>query len=219
MSSQPGQNLSASLPGLKNRRHRDTGSGRCDLSALVVVFAGRFQPFHRGHHGVYTALCARFGQDAVYLASSDRVGVAGGRPAPFTFDEKKRLITGLFGVPPARVVRVKSPYGPTEILSAYDPEQTAYIAVVGARDEGRLTSRYWRPYEPHAPLEPYPRCGYILTAPPAAADLSATEIRAALGDPGTTPSEKQSYFRATYPLWDEILFELMVARLRAQEPA
>ena len=217
MSSQAGQKLSACFPGLKERAIRAMRTRRCVLPALVVVFAGRFQPFHSGHHGVYTSLCARFGPDAVYLASAERRAESG-RPAPFSFEERHRQITGLFDVPSDRVVRVKSPYGPTEILSGHDPEQTSFVAVVGARDEGRLTSRYWRPFTEDGPREPYPRCGYILTAPPAADDLSATEIRAVLGDPALPRHNKEARFRAWYPRWDEALFEQMVERLqRARE--
>lgn len=188
------------------------------MSALVVVFPGRFQPFHRGHHGVYLALCQRFGADAVYLASSDRTGDAGGRPAPFSFAEKQKLIVKLFDVEPSRIVQVKSPYGPREILSHYDPATTAFVAVTGARDDGRLKSRYWRPYAPDVPLEPYPGRGYILTAPPAADDLSASTIRGVLGDPGLSRDAKIAAFNTWYPRWDEALFDELVARLTGATP-
>ena len=48
-------------------------------------------------------------------------------------------------------------------------------------------------------------------APPAADDLSATEIRAVLGDPALPRHNKESRFRAWYPRWDEALFEQAAA--------
>lgn len=186
------------------------------MPAVVVVFAGRFQPFHAGHFGVYSALVERFGADAVYLASSDRAAGTTGRPAPLPFSDKKRLITGLFDVPADRVVQIKSPYAPREILAAYDPEQTAFVAVIGARDEGRLKSRYWEPFVEGAPLLPYPTRGYILTMPPRAADLSASQIRAALGDPSRPLEAREAAFRALYPRWDAEIFHLLIDRLGAE---
>ena len=37
----------------------------------VVVFGGRFQPFHAGHYKTYKHLCSVFGAKNVYIASSN----------------------------------------------------------------------------------------------------------------------------------------------------
>lgn len=179
----------------------------------AVVLAGRFQPFHRGHHAAYRWLVDRFGAERVWLASSGRTEEGGGRPAPFGFEEKRRLITTLFAVPAERVVRIRSPYAPKEVLAALDPDSTSYVAAVGARDADRLKSRYWAPFPPDGPWEPYPRRGYVLVVPALEDDLSATAIRALLGDPALPLAEKEAAFRGWYPRWDADLFQLLVTRL------
>ena len=37
-----------------------------DIKKEVVVYAGRFQPFHKGHYGTYQHLVKKFGKDNVY---------------------------------------------------------------------------------------------------------------------------------------------------------
>lgn len=185
---------------------------------LAVVLAGRFQPFHRGHYEAWARLVSRFGAEQVWIATSDRRGDAGGRPAPFTFEEKRRILSTLFPVPAERVVLVKSPYRPVEVLASQDPERTAYVAAVGERDAGRLSSRYWAPFPEQGPWEPYPARGYVLLLPPQADDLSATRIREVLGDPGLDLEEKERAFRSWYPSFDRSIFELITSRLSGADP-
>ncbi len=183
----------------------------------AVVLSGRFQPFHAGHHAAFRALQARFGAENVWIASSDRPSSTPGRPSPLRFEEKRAIICGLFEVPSERVVLVRSPYAPAEVLSGLDPARTAYVAALGARDEGRLRSRYWAPLpeDPGTPLEPYPTRGYFLVLPPQEGDLSASAVRAALGSPDRSLEEKERAFRELYPRYDEALFRLLVERLGA----
>lgn len=184
---------------------------------LAVVFAGRFQPFHRGHFAAWRWLCARFGEQAVWLASSDRTGVGDGynRPAPFSFAEKHQIATRLFSVPEDRLVCIKSPYRPVEILGALPPERTAFVAAVGARDADRLRSRYWVDDPGQGPRRSYRDQGYRLILPAFADDLSASAIRAAFSDPSADP---EAAFRALYPLFDPEIFALFVSRLGPGSP-
>jgi len=41
------------------------------VKKTVVVYAGRFQPFHNGHYAAYTRLVSKFGRDNVYIGTSD----------------------------------------------------------------------------------------------------------------------------------------------------
>lgn len=193
---------------------------RAPVHRLAVVLSGRFQPFHRGHHAAFLHLQERFGPEQVWLASSDRGAEKPGRPAPFSFLEKQRIITGLFGVPAERVVQIKSPYAPAEVLAAQDRETTAYVAALGSRDADRLKSRYWAPFSPDEPLLPYPERGYVLVLPPMADDLSASQIRATLGSETLSAHAKETAFRAWYPRFDAQLFQLLTERLteKAQKP-
>jgi len=179
---------------------------------LAVVYPGRFQPFHRGHFETWRQLVARFGPERVWIASAERAEGRPGRPAPLSFEERRRIAVTLFGLPEARFVRVRSPYAPAEILSGLDPEDTALVAAVGARDPGRLKSRYWAPFPPEGPWEPYPGRGYVLETPLQADDLSASAIRALLGSPRPR-AEKEAALHAWYPRVDAELFELLLTRL------
>lgn len=181
---------------------------------LAVVYAGRFQPFHAGHYAAWTSLCQRFGPETCWLATSDRTGkaTAWDRAAPFGFEEKRRIITGLFPVPPERVVRVRSPYAPAEVLAPLGPD-VALVAALGARDADRLSSRYWRTYAPDAPLLPAPEAGYVLVLPEQAGGLSGTALRAALGDVGRPRPEREALFRDHYPVWNEEIATLILDRL------
>jgi len=67
----------------------------------VVIYPGRFHPFHKGHKSVYDALVKRFGKNRVYIATSNKVDPP---KSPFTFDEKRAMMA-LTGVDPSRVVQ------------------------------------------------------------------------------------------------------------------
>ena len=52
---------------------------------LLVIYPGRFQPFHKGHYAVYEFLTGKFGRNNVYIATSNKTD---GAKSPFTFSEK-----------------------------------------------------------------------------------------------------------------------------------
>ncbi len=41
------------------------------VKQTVVVYGGRFQPFHAGHYKTYKHLCSVFGAKNVYIATSN----------------------------------------------------------------------------------------------------------------------------------------------------
>ena len=56
---------------------------------VVVVYSGRFQPFHIGHYSTYKKLTQKFGKDKVFIGTSNKT--APGR-SPLNFEEKKSII-------------------------------------------------------------------------------------------------------------------------------
>ena len=52
-----------------------------DDRKLVVVYPGRFQPFHRGHLSAYRWLCKKFGKENVWIATSNKT----------EFDSEKKI--------------------------------------------------------------------------------------------------------------------------------
>ncbi len=42
------------------------------IKKTVVVYVGRFQPFHKGHYATYSNLVKKFGKDSVYIGTSNK---------------------------------------------------------------------------------------------------------------------------------------------------
>jgi hypothetical protein len=104
---------------------------------FLVIYPGRFHPFHLGHKASYDWLTKQFGENAVYIASSN---VQDPETSPFEFDDKVKMATKL-GVPPGRIVKVKNPYQATEITSALSDEEkanTVLVFAVSAKDAERF---------------------------------------------------------------------------------
>lgn len=99
---------------------------------LVVLYPGRFQPFHLGHAEVFRSLQGKFGRDNVYIATSNKVELP---KSPFNFTEKTVFMNAA-GVPGDRIIEVTNPYKLPE--PQFNPANTIFIAAVGAPDRERL---------------------------------------------------------------------------------
>jgi hypothetical protein len=109
----------------------------------LVIYPGRFHPFHRGHMASYEYLTKKYGPEAVYIATSD---VQAPITSPFSYADKVEMMTTL-GVPAGHVVRVKNPYQAQEItdsLTAEEKNNTALIFAVSEKDmlEGSARFRF-----------------------------------------------------------------------------
>ena len=139
----------------------------------LVIYPGRFHPFHLGHKASYDWLTNQFGEDSVYIASSN---VQDPNTSPFTFADKVAMMTKL-GVPVGHIVNVKNPYQATEITSSLSDEEkqnTALVFAVSAKDAERFTfapKKDGTPYylqplpENKKGLKPMTKCGYIAVTP------------------------------------------------------
>ena len=90
------------------------------IQGEVVVYAGRFQPFHKGHNDAYQRLVSKFGSGNVYIATSNDTS---SDKSPFSFNEKKEIATKMFGIPSSKFVKVNNPYRPVEVLKKYESEK------------------------------------------------------------------------------------------------
>lgn len=98
---------------------------------FIVIYPGRFHPFHRGHQTSYEYLIKKFGPDAVYIATSD---VQAPVTSPFSYSDKVKMITTL-GIPASHVVRVKNPYQAREITDSLSDEEKATTVLIFAVSE------------------------------------------------------------------------------------
>ena len=175
----------------------------------VVVYAGRFQPFHKGHYATYSHLVKKFGKNNVYIGTSNKTD---NNKSPFNFKEKVMIITKMFGIPSSRIIEVKNPYVPTEVLKKFDKDTTAFITVVGKKDASRLGGKFFTPYKDNLDFEGYEDKGYVYIAPNQSNPISGTEVRNGLKS-GSDDDKKDFFSKRAYPKFDKKIFDFITNTL------
>ena len=104
---------------------------------LIVVYPGRFQPFHQGHATVFAELQAKFGRGNVFIATTPQVKID--EKNPFNYSDKVTLMHAA-GVTDNFIIQSTQPYDITAITQAsgIDPNNTVLIFAVGEPDKDRL---------------------------------------------------------------------------------
>jgi hypothetical protein len=179
-----------------------------ELHNFVVVYSGRFQPFHKGHYATYQNLCKKFGKDKVFIGTSNKTD---NQKSPFNFKEKKIIMTKMFGIPSNKIVEIKNPYAPTEILKNFDETTTGYISVVGEKDEMRLGGKYFEKYKGKIE-QGYKERGYVYVSPSQSNPISGTNVRNWLSK-GDEEQQRAGFLKA-YPKFDEKIFKLITLKLK-----
>jgi hypothetical protein len=144
---------------------------------LLVIYPGRFQPFHKGHYAVYEYLTGKFGRNNVYIATSNK---ADNLKSPFTFSEKSYFMQ-LTGVPADRIVQATQPYQIQNVLQSghitvANPANTVVIFAVSEKDmaeDPRFsfapkkdgTPPYFQPLKDLKDTVSMDQHGYIMTVP------------------------------------------------------
>ena len=202
-----------------------------DNKMFAVVYAGRFQPFHRCHAAVYSHLCKLFGKNKVWIATSNKVNMdpSKGDVSPLTFDERKEVMIRMFGIDPEHVVQCKNPaFSPIEVLSLYKGPTVCVIAV-GKKDEDRYKeSKFFEPYpmEHGEPMDfkkvrkqledtsQAPKM-YYLVMKDQAGSMSGTKARELISklDTETTLAERKATFKKVFGNYDEMIYELLVGKI------
>lgn len=191
---------------------------------FVVVYPGRFQPFHMGHKSVYSHLVKQFGQDAVSIATSDKVEPP---KSPFNFEEKKALMM-LTGVPGSAIVQTKNPYQAQEITAQHDPTKDILVFAVSEKDMAEDPRFAFKPKKDGSPsyLQPYSKDfdfatfdkhGYVYVAPTVQFSLlgknisSASEIRNMFG--AADQETRMKLFTELFGRFDQELFNVVNSKL------
>lgn len=97
---------------------------------LIVIYPGRFQPFHKGHKAVYDYLSKKYGRDHVYIATSNKTD---NLKSPFSFSDKAQFMAAT-GVSLDRVIESSQPYQVPELKAKIDPANTIMIYAVSEKD-------------------------------------------------------------------------------------
>ena len=175
----------------------------------VVVYGGRFQPFHAGHKKVYDALVSKFGSKNVYIATSD---VQDSDKSPLSFNEKKEIATKLFSIPSSKFVKVKQPYQPVEILRGFDDITTALIVAVGEKDDSRLGGNYFKPYKNDKDLKGYAVNAYVYTQLPSNS-FGATDVRNMFRNKRLGDKRKEAEFTKFFGKFDKTIYNKLDKKL------
>lgn len=199
-----------------------------DFEHTVVVFPGRFQPFHGGHASVYTTLLQKFPHARIAITTSNNTD---NDNSPFTFNEKI-VMANVAGVPSQAFVLEQSPYKPVNTLQGL-PESTTLLVVAISEKDMEVNPRfsfapkkdgspsYFQPFDKHQHnLEPLVTHGYIVTFPTVSFKLlgstatNASEIRQAFreGD----DQDRQQILTDLYGVVTPELYRLFEARLLHQ---
>jgi hypothetical protein len=134
---------------------------------LVVLYPGRFQPFHLGHGEVFQSLQSKFGRDSVYIATSNKTELP---KSPFNFSDKSVFMHAA-GIPSDRILEVVSPYKLPE--PQFNPANTIFVVAVGAPDRDRLrpdsvkkdgTPGYFKTFESLDKCATADKHGYVIIA-------------------------------------------------------
>lgn len=194
---------------------------------IVVIYPGRFQPFHKGHAMVFSRLIAKFGRNNVYVATSDKRNEKNDdsfdERYPFTFAEKAYFMQ-LAGVPEDRIVQASNPFQVKSVMASdripvSNPENTVIIFAVSEKDMVDDPKTGQKPYFSFKPkkdgsesyYQPIPKNiaetenmnehGYIMTVP-------VFEFTV-LGKPFTSSTEVRDLYRNS----DEKTRQMIIADL------
>ena len=178
-----------------------------EVKKTVVIYSGRFQPFHKGHYASYAKLVSKFGADNVYIGTSNDQS---GPKSPFSFREKKEIATKMFGIPSSKFLQIRNPYQPVEILKKFDGQTTQYIAAVGEKDATRLQGKYFKPYKGKSGYG-YDEIGYVYAVPAEQNPISGTDVRKWLG--ATDKEKAKKGFLKAYPKFDKEVFKMITGKI------
>jgi phosphopantetheine adenylyltransferase len=200
----------------------------------LVIYSGRFHPFHLGHKASYEHVAKKYGADSVYIATSDKQDPV---TSPFSYADKVNMITRL-GIPASHVLNVTNPYKAQEYVKHVGPEQqddTVLIFVVSEKDMTTGSARFrfdpkkngepsylqpmpkngkkLKPMTKHAYLEVTPKVNFRVQGRDAD---SASEIRKLYRD--GNDSDRQQIIVDLYGRTDPALQDLFDQRLGVNEP-
>lgn len=134
------------------------------IGRTMCIYPGRFQPFGMHHYLAYKHLCNEFGENNVFIATSNDTEQ---NKNPLTFVEKRRVIEQ-YGI--KNIFEVASPYRPIEIMCNL-PFNTCVVTAVGEKDTDRISKLvrksdgYYTLYDKTDVLRPFREKGYVYIIP------------------------------------------------------
>lgn len=197
---------------------------------IVVVYAGRFQPWHIGHKKVYDYIVSLFGD--CFIVTTNRI-----KPPKsiLNFSEKIEFIKKS-GIPENKIHMVLHPYSPIliknghkkipvgwdKLLQNYDLNKTIFIIFLGEKDAKRLQDGIlYQPYEKNKnnlltmdkklyyAIVPQEKSTIMIDNIP----LSASRIRNFLSS-NNSIEEKKIFFKKVMGYYDKKLFDMITTKIK-----
>lgn len=140
----------------------------------IICYSGGFQPFGPHHFKSYKFLCQLFGEQNVYICTSNHVT----DQRPLNYEEKVQCILK-YQVNKNQIVQVKNPYNAVELTSRFNPNTTSIIYAFGNKDSGRFQFKeggYFKEFYGQKQLNPLIENGYIFELPHISIKYNGTEL-------------------------------------------
>lgn len=189
----------------------------------VVIYGGKFQPFHAGHNEIYEKLCKEFGAENVFISTQDLNTSKLKQKAYtdnhiFTFDEKVEIMTTMFHIPAKQIIKVaRTPYLPSWREIPVDGDDYALITIAGQKDIERFahmgaSTMILQEYVPNEELQSCLTHKYFYHVDNTKVHLSATEVRNFFRS-GATDEEKRKFFKTAFGGWNPKIYEMVNKRI------
>ena len=189
----------------------------------VVIYGGKFQPFHAGHYEIYQKLVKEFGKENVFISTCDinkskLKQKAYSENHIFTFDEKLVILDKIFNIPSSQVIKAKrTPYLPSWKEIPVEGSNYAFITICGMKDFDRFdrlgnTDMTIEEYKPGMELESCITHKYYYRLDNEKIHLSATEVRNFFRE-NNNIEDKKEFFKKAFGKFDEDIFELVDKRI------
>ena len=188
----------------------------------VIIYGGKFQPFHSGHYEIYEKLVDEFGKDNVFISTSDINKSKLNQKAYsenhiFTFDEKAKIMEAMFNIPRKQIIKAeRTPYLPSWKEIPIEGSNYAYITVCGMKDKDRFDrlgneNMIFEQYKPGMKLQSCIDHKYYYIVENEKINLSATEVRNYFRE--HDEQQKIEFFKDIYGKFNREIFDLVNNRI------
>lgn len=188
----------------------------------VVIYGGKFQPFHSGHYEIYEKLVDEFGNDNVFICTTDinkskLKQKSYSENHIFTFDEKVKIMEIMFNIPAKQIIKAsRTPYLPSWKEIPVEGSNYVYITVCGMKDKDRFNrlgneNMVFEQYEPGMQLQSCLDHKYYYIVENEKINLSATEVRNYFRE--HNEQEKIEFFKDIYGKFNQEIFDLVNNRI------
>lgn len=188
----------------------------------VVIYGGKFQPFHKGHYEIYEKLVKEFGEENVFISTQDinknRLKQKDYKENHiFTFDEKVLIMNTMFNIPNKQIICVKrTPYLPSWKEIPVEGSDYALITICGSKDSERFNglgndSITMQEYKPDINLQSCLTHKYYYILDNDDVHMSATEVRNYFRE--NDENHKIEFFKDIYGKFNQEIYDLVNDRI------